>query len=359
MTTYVDGEKTYLYDATTGLPIPATAFGGGGGGGGSLSAKANAATQTSTEGAITDPLSMDLSRNLRVVDAATLAQLVTMNTAIADTTTPSPVKIDQTTPGTTNGIVINASALPTGAAVETGGNLAATATSAASIVTNTGTIATNTAAGATRVVTGNVASAATDSGNPVKVGGIYHSANQTFTDGQRADLQLDVAGSLKCRITGPNTSGSDGFSNSLIMLYSNSAGASTLMPGSAGYVFNGTSWDRQRKTNVFKRIASSAASGNPDFLKASAGDLTGVWGLCGATAVYLQLYNKASAPTIGTDTPVLTYPINANERFDKSFQGGPGGAYFSTGIAFAFTTDAAGATGAAAAAVTACALTGA
>ena len=29
MPTYVDGEKSYLYDATTGQPIPATSLGGG------------------------------------------------------------------------------------------------------------------------------------------------------------------------------------------------------------------------------------------------------------------------------------------------------------------------------------------
>lgn len=45
-------------------------------------------------------------------------------------------------------------------------------------------------------VTGPVASAATDSGNPVKVGGRYNSAVQAFTNGQRADLQVDQRGGL-------------------------------------------------------------------------------------------------------------------------------------------------------------------
>lgn len=134
-------------------------------------------------------------------------------------------------------------------------------------------------------------------------------------------------------------------------------GAATLI-NTVGYgrIYNGTTWDRARKTNVYKRVASSATSGNPDFLKASAGDLTQFWGVCGITAAFLQIYNKASAPTIGTDTPILTYPIPANGIFTQTL---PGGAYFSTGIAFAFTTDAAGTTGSAAAAVTSFAIMGA
>lgn len=42
--------------------------------------------------------------------------LETIATAAQDNTTPSPVTISQTTPGTTNGVVVNSSALPTGAA---------------------------------------------------------------------------------------------------------------------------------------------------------------------------------------------------------------------------------------------------
>lgn len=44
--------------------------------------------------------------------------------------------------------------------------------------------------GSTTVV-GNVASAATDSGNPVKTGGKYNSSAPVLTNGQRGDTQLD------------------------------------------------------------------------------------------------------------------------------------------------------------------------
>lgn len=44
---------------------------------------------------------------------------------------------------------------------------------------------------------GTVASGATDSGNPVRVGGVYHASNQTFTDEQRADAQMTVNGFIR------------------------------------------------------------------------------------------------------------------------------------------------------------------
>lgn len=119
-------------------------------------------------------------------------------------------------------------------------------------------------------------------------------------------------------------------------------------------VFNGTSWDRQRKASIASRVASSAAAGNPAVAKATAGDLRGFWGQNGAAITYLQIYSKATAPVIGTDTPILTFPIAASSLFSVMIP--EGGFYVPAGIGYAFTTDAAGTTAAAAAAVTAFAL---
>src|SRR5687768_16361468 len=46
-------------------------------------------------------------------------------------------------------------------------------------------------------IQGNVASGATDSGNPVKVGGVYNSTPPTLTNGKRGDLQLDELGNAR------------------------------------------------------------------------------------------------------------------------------------------------------------------
>lgn len=49
---------------------------------------------------------------------------------------------------------------------------------------------------------GNVASGASDSGNPVKVGAVYNSSPPTLTTGQRGDLQVDANGNLRVVGTG-------------------------------------------------------------------------------------------------------------------------------------------------------------
>ncbi len=67
-----------------------------------------------------------------------------------------------------------------------------------------------------------------------------------------------------------------------------------------------------------------------------------------AAVRYLKLYNKASAPTVGTDTPVLTFAIPGNTAGAGTNIPVPTvGINFSTGIAFALTTEAtdAGSTG--------------
>jgi hypothetical protein len=46
-------------------------------------------------------------------------------------------------------------------------------------------------------VTGNVAHGSADSGNPVKVGGVYNAVAPSLLNGQRADLQFDSTGSLR------------------------------------------------------------------------------------------------------------------------------------------------------------------
>lgn len=96
------------------------------------------------------------------------------------------------------------------------------------------------------VVDGYVASGATDAGNPVKVGGVYSSTLPTFTDGQRADLQLSPRGALHVSVFGEG----------------GTAGATTTTPGdgvanqtglytvSQGVAWNGTTWDRIRTVTV-------------------------------------------------------------------------------------------------------------
>ena len=84
------------------------------------------------------------------------------------------------------------------------------------------------------------------------------------------------------------------------------------------------------------RIVSAAASTNGTSAKASAGTLYAVKGYnASASARYLKFYNKASAPTVGTDTPVLTIYLPPTTAFALDW---PVGRLFATGIAYALTT---------------------
>lgn len=184
------------------------------------------------------------------------------------------------------------------------------------------------------VVVGNVASGAADSGNPVKIAGVYRTISPTLADGQRGDLQLGTRGSLNVTLFPANNSTPAGYqvNNSDAIATS----ATTLDVTSFDTIFNGSTWDRVKKGTNTSRIVSSAATTNATSAKASAGAVHGIMATNTTAALkYLKLYNKASAPTVGTDTPVLTIALQpsnvpTNIQFPKTM-------HFSTGIAYALT----------------------
>lgn len=82
----------------------------------------------------------------------------------------------------------------------------------------------------------------------------------------------------------------------------------------------------------------SAASTNATNVKASAGTVTSVTAVnTTATLYYLKLYDKASAPTCGTDTPVQTYPVPASATGAGLTVNPVNGFAFSLGIGFCLT----------------------
>lgn len=84
------------------------------------------------------------------------------------------------------------------------------------------------------------------------------------------------------------------------------------------------------------RLLSSAATTNSTLVKASAGRLFAVQGYnASGTVAYLKIYNKATAPTIGTDVPVKTIALPATTIFALDW---PLGLYFPLGIGFGLTT---------------------
>lgn len=80
---------------------------------------------------------------------------------------------------------------------------------------------------------------------------------------------------------------------------------------------------------------NSAATTNATNLKGSAGNLYGIHVFnVAAYDVFLKLYTKATAPTVGTDTPVWTIPVKSGGGFSVNF---PVGSPVPTGISYAIT----------------------
>jgi hypothetical protein len=145
---------------------------------------------------------------------------------------------------------------------------------------------------------GDVAAGAADSGNPIKVGGKYNAAAPTLDDGDRGDLQLDINANLKTV-------------------------EAAIEARSFAHVF-GTDVDLS--------------------VKASAGHLCSVVVTnINAAIRYLQVHNKATAPTLG-DVPIMSIPISAGsatvaERLvigEEFF--GKGGMPLASGIAVGVST---------------------
>ena len=138
----------------------------------------------------------------------------------------------------------------------------------------------------------------------IVTGGEFNTSPTTITSGNSSPLQLDASGNLLVNIKTSVTQ-------------------------------NVQRVQTAANTGLTQTRVVAAATTNATSLKASAGNIAAI-DLFNVAAymVFLKLYNKASAPTVGTDTPVWTIPIPAGGGFSDDFSQGE---YFSTGIAFAIT----------------------
>lgn len=140
--------------------------------------------------------------------------------------------------------------------------------------------------------------------NSLQIGGQFNTAPTTLTTGDSSPLQLDSLGKLLVNCTGCSAGSTVG-----------------LVPQTSG--------------GLALSHTVLAASTNGTSLKASAGQ---VYEACvnsnASYPIYLKLYNKASAPTVGTDTPVKIIEAQAGVpacmRTEEGFT-------FGTGIAWAVT----------------------
>lgn len=136
--------------------------------------------------------------------------------------------------------------------------------------------------------------------------------------------------------------GSKGIGSTALNSDGQSGAVNGLRSWSANQLWNGATWDRETKPSTTARLLSAAASTNATSVKASAGNVHKVFGTnTNAAARYLKFYNKASAPTVGTDTPVLTFYLPPTAVGGGVFSFDLDEQYFSLGIGYAMTTAAA------------------
>lgn len=110
------------------------------------------------------------------------------------------VTTDQTTHGTSDLVAADITKI-SGTAPTTAGKLDVKGADGDVFVRQTS------AANLNAAVVGNAASGASDSGNPVKAGGVFNTSAPTLTTGQRGDLQLDSSANLKVNIAAGSASG--------------------------------------------------------------------------------------------------------------------------------------------------------
>lgn len=198
------------------------------------------------------------------------------------------------------------------------------------------TVVQPTAANLNAQVVGNVASAVADSGNPVKVGGVFTTAPAVVANGQRVDLQLasrgfvltNVVTTAGAVITG--TAPADG-----------AAGATGLFVNGQVSTFNGATWDRTAKPRTNFKLPASAATNNAANIKATPGTvyaISGFTALAAAGPYWLKFFDTTGVPNPAALAQFREFPLVALKDFQWLF---PNGLYFPTGIGLAIVQGAA------------------
>ena len=219
---------------------------------------------------------------------------------------------------------VDACALPTGASSEA--TLAAVNSSMANLDTYLSDIQANVATGVPVLGTVTISGAVTQSGTwavtqsgtwAVQQSGTWNITNISGT------ISLPTGAATAAKQPALGSAGSA--SSDVITIQ----GVASMVPVQTFMVANVTGG-----LTAYKLI--SGASTNATSVKAAAGKVCLIAATNnGAAARYLKLYNKASSPTVGSDTPVQTYMLPAGGGIVIQ---SPIGIAFSTGIALAITS---------------------
>lgn len=206
-------------------------------------------------------------------------------------------------------------------------------------------------------VSGTVASAATDSGNPVKMGCVYNLSQPTFATGQRADAQCSSRGEVLSQVSMGTVTPADAMSNAAtapgvpgtpgaarpLMVYQAAWNSSTWNPVRTivGAVSAGTG-NLAVSTAPHSAAAGALAAGASPSVEgsrvacAAACNSYGFSVTSGGSAGYLMAFNATSAPADGAVTPIMCRVIAANATLEVGHGEMP--MRWSTGLTLVFST---------------------
>lgn len=196
------------------------------------------------------------------------------------------------------------------------------------------TVVQPTAANLNAQVVGNVASAAADAGNPVKVAAVYNTTPATYTTGQRADLQAGTRGSVNVSIFAQDSV--NGWSFMTTFADGQSQARTGGFVAAYNYVYNGASSDRLTKPRTAYRLPSSLASNNAANIKATPGTVFSISAnvTLAASTCYLKLFDTTGVPNPAAINPLYLWALNIVDG-QVSFNLPGQGIYFPTGIGLA------------------------
>lgn len=162
----------------------------------------------------------------------------------------------------------------------------------------------------------------------------FNSVGPSFSGISSANAyEVSVAGASQVRI---RLSGIT--SGTVNVVVSASSSAAEPAPAIATHpVTQSGSWTVSiQPANPTLYTVTTAATTNAASVKSSGGAITML--TCfnnSASTIYIRIYNKTTAPTVGTDVPVAVFPVAAGALFNPNF--GVSGLRLATGIAIAVT----------------------
>lgn len=308
---------------------------GGGGGGSGATASASALPVVAGTG---KPQNIDLFSSTGVIvrDASgnnidwTAATPVTQS----GTWTVQPGNTANTTAWKVDGSAVtqpvSAAALPLPTGASTAAKQPALGTSgtpSADVITVQG------AASMTAIQVGGAAvdGAAAGTTSPAPVGGIYVSTLPTYTAGARTQWVSDSSGNLRVNVTGISNTAADAASNSNhIRFFNNNSTTTAGLLDASGYIFNGSTWDRQRgiagsfgkATGVlaveqagasFTRISTATTT----TVKSGAGILHKILVNTAVASATITIYDDTTAT--GTVVGIVTLPSTVGNPFTLTY----------------------------------------